>query len=271
MLPVDNYAQEYRKIKLKQGGAYVNIFAKSDTGLVRKQNQDAYATGELPGNVRWAVVCDGMGGASGGNIASSIAVAVTSEIIVKCYKTGMSSGSIKNLLSSAVEGSNIKIFDRSKQDDALTGMGTTLVAVIVAENIIHISHAGDSRAYMYSDKTLTQLTKDHSIVQAMVENGDITQEEAKNHPQKNVITRALGVEESIDFDYIEQAIGKDDVLILCTDGLTNYVATDEMLEILDNSETGDWADDLVACAIKNGGGDNITVVAIINNSSTEGA
>lgn len=248
----------------------MNIFAKSDIGLVRKQNQDAYATGELPGNVRWAVVCDGMGGASGGNIASKAAVEVTTGIIKKCYKVGMSANSVRNLMSSAVEGSNIKIFDMSKQNDSLAGMGTTLVAAIVADNIAYISHAGDSRAYMYSGKTLKQLTKDHSIVQAMVENGDITQEEAKNHPQKNIITRALGVEENIDFDYIEQAIVEDDVLILCTDGLTNYVDTAEMLKILVNSEAGDWADNLVACAIKNGGGDNITVVAIKNNSSTEG-
>ncbi len=249
----------------------MNIFAKSDAGLVRKQNQDAYATGEFPGNVCWAVVCDGMGGASGGNVASEAAVKVTSDIITKCYKAGVSANSIRNLMSSAVEGSNIKIFDMAKEDDSLAGMGTTLVAVIVADNIVYITHAGDSRAYIYNGKALAQLTKDHSIVQAMVENGDITQEQARNHPQKNVITRALGVEENIDFDYLEQPIDKDDVLILCTDGLTNYVDTNEMLDILNNNETGDWADELVACAIKNGGGDNITVVAIVNNSSTEGA
>lgn len=248
----------------------MNIIAKSDAGLVREQNQDAYAVGELPGDVYWAVVCDGMGGASGGNVASKTAVEITSDIITKCYNSGMSANSIKNLMSSAIEGSNIKIFDMSKQDDSLTGMGTTLVAVIVSDNIVYISHAGDSRAYLYSGKVLSQLTKDHSIVQAMVENGDITQEEAKSHPQKNVITRALGVEESIDFDYLEQVIDKDDVLLLCTDGLTNYVDTDEMLEILDNSEAGDLANNLVACAIRNGGGDNITIVAITNNSTAEG-
>ena len=124
---------------------------------------------------------------------------------------------------------------------------------------------------MYSNNVLVQLTKDHSIVQAMVENGDITQEEAMNHPRKNVITRALGVEESIDFDYLEYPIEKDDILILCTDGLTNYVDTNVMLEILSKRVAGDLADDLVACANSNGGADNITVVAIINNSSTEGA
>ena len=248
----------------------MKIVAKSDTGLVRKQNQDAYATGELPGNARWAVVCDGMGGASGGNIASKAAVEVASEMIAKCYKTGMSANSIKNLMASVVEGANVKILDMSKQDDSLIGMGTTFVAVIVASNMLYISHVGDSRAYMYNGNAIVQLTKDHSVVQAMVENGDITQEEAKNHPQKNVITRALGVEENVSFDYLEQPLNKDDVLVLCTDGLTNFVDLDEMLEILKKSEDGDLADNLVACAIRNGGGDNITVVAIVNNSYTEG-
>lgn len=248
----------------------MNIVAKSDTGLVRKQNQDAYQAGDLPGNGCWAVICDGMGGASGGNIASKTAVEFAAEIIAKCYKFNMSPNSIKNMLTSAVEGANVSIFDLSKQDDSLTGMGTTFVAAIVADEMVYIAHAGDSRAYMYSNNVLVQLTKDHSIVQAMVENGDITQEEAMNHPRKNVITRALGVEESIDFDYLEYPIEKDDILILCTDGLTNYVDTNVMLEILSKSVVGDLADDLVACANSNGGADNITVVAIINNSSTEG-
>lgn len=248
----------------------MNIVAKSDTGLVRKQNQDAYATGKLPQNARWAVVCDGMGGAAGGNVASETAVKFAADIIEKCYKPGMNVNSIKNLMISAVEGANVKIFDASKQDDSLTGMGTTFVAAIVASNVVYISHVGDSRAYIYNGKDIVQLTKDHSIVQLMVEQGEITPEEAKNHPQKNVITRALGVEESIVSDYLEQPIDKDDILILCTDGLTNYVDMSEMLEILRNNEITDLADDLVAAAISNGGGDNITVVAIINNSSTEG-
>lgn len=248
----------------------MKIVAKSDIGLVRKQNQDAYVVGELPDNTCWAVVCDGMGGAAGGHVASKTAVEFAGEIITKCYKADMSANSIKNLMTSAVEGANVKIFDMSKQDDSLTGMGTTFIAVIIADNVVYIAHAGDSRTYLYSDKELTQLTKDHSIVQAMVENGNITQEEANNHPQKHVITRALGVEESIDFDYLEQSVNKDDVLILCTDGLTNFVGTEEMLGILSKSEAGDLADDLVDCANRNGGGDNITVVAITMNSSTEG-
>ena len=165
----------------------MKIAAKSDKGLVRSNNQDSYAAGELPGNVAWAVVCDGMGGAAGGNVASATAVKLISEKIATCYHAGMSDGSIKNLLISAIESANMLVFDTAGQNEALFGMGTTVVAVIINVDRVYVASVGDSRVYIVSE-SMFQVTTDHSVVQNMIDNGEITKEEARFHPKKNVIT-----------------------------------------------------------------------------------
>ncbi|MEI6579218.1 MAG: Stp1/IreP family PP2C-type Ser/Thr phosphatase [Eubacteriales bacterium] len=240
----------------------MKIVAKSDIGKLREQNQDACAASELPGGVTWAVVCDGMGGAAGGSVASTVAVRIISEKINSCFKQGMSTKSIHNMLISAIEVSNIAIYDMAKSDDTLTGMGTTVVTAVVIDNSVCIASAGDSRAYLATKQELKQITRDHSIVQVMVEKGEITPEEAKDHPRKNIITRALGVDESISIDYYEEKISNDDILLICTDGLTNFIENDEILNIIGNNSYYDIADKLIDFANQNGGGDNITVVTI---------
>lgn len=245
------------------------ITAKSDRGLVRKQNQDSFAAGELPGEVFWAVVCDGMGGAQGGSVASKIGVDIISDKIKRGFNVAMSGNSVRNLMTSAIEGSNIKIFDMAKKDDKLTGMGTTVVIVIVHGGKAYFAHAGDSRAYIVNESGIRQITSDHSVVQAMVENGELTPDEAKNHPQRNIITRALGVEESIDVDFNDETLTNDDVIIICTDGLTNFVEPAKIFEIYLSCDNAVLAENLVISANENGGGDNITVVVFAN--TTEGA
>lgn len=245
------------------------ITAKSDRGLVRKQNQDSFAAGELPGEVFWAVVCDGMGGAQGGSVASKIGVDIISDKIKRGFNVAMSGNSVRNLMTSAIEGSNIKIFDMAKKDDKLTGMGTTVVIVIVHGGKAYFAHAGDSRAYIVNESGIRQITSDHSVVQAMVENGELTPDEAKNHPQRNIITRALGVEESIDVDFNDETLTNDDVIIICTDGLTNFVEPAKIFEIYLSCDNAVLAENLVTSANENGGGDNITVVVFAN--TTEGA
>ena len=179
----------------------MKIVAKTDIGLKRESNQDSYAAGELPGSVAWAVVCDGMGGAAGGNYASSTAVKVISERITSSYRIGMTSSSIRNMLTSAIAAANISVYDMSKADPELTGMGTTVVVSIVVDNTVFIAHAGDSRAYILSNGSLNQLTKDHSIVQEMIDHGTLTPDEAKIDPRKNIITRALGVDSELRIDF----------------------------------------------------------------------
>lgn len=242
----------------------MKIVAKTDKGKVRKTNQDAYAVGEFPGEVAWAVVCDGMGGAAGGNIASALAVKVISDKVNASYRENMKDSSIKNMLDSALVAANIEVYDLAVQQSQLRGMGTTVVCAVVRGGFAFIAHAGDSRAYIYRNNTLELVTHDHSVVQNLVDSGKITEEEAENHPNKNIITRALGVEKYIEIEYDEVEISGDDVLILCTDGLSNYVSVDEMISEVSDGKYYAFADRLVKKANANGGGDNITVVALAN-------
>ncbi len=240
----------------------MKIVAKTDIGLVRTSNQDSYAAGELPGSVAWAVVCDGMGGAAGGNYASSMAVKIISERISSSYRQGMSEISIKNMLTSAILAANISVYEKGQADSDLTGMGTTVVVAIIANESVYIAHVGDSRAYILSDGKLNQLTKDHSFVQEMVDSGKLTPDEAKDDPRKNFITRALGVNDDVRVDFCQEFLSGDEILILCTDGLTNYVNSEEIYEITNDGNFYEYAERLVNRANNNGGGDNVTVVTM---------
>ncbi len=242
----------------------MKIASKTDIGKVRNTNQDSYAAGEMLDGTAWAVVCDGMGGANGGNIASANAVKIISEYISSSYHEEMGSNSIKTLLQSALYGANVRLYDMSKTIESLNGMGTTVVSAIISNGIAHIAHAGDSRAYLIHEGKLSQITKDHSIVQSMVDKGQITPEEAKNHPNKNVITRALGVDEDIKIEYNELPFTPDDCILICTDGLTNFVSDEDIEEIISNHDFYDYPKVLIDRANGNGGGDNITIVLLSN-------
>jgi len=242
----------------------LKIVSQTDTGTVRNSNQDSYAAGELLKGTAWAVVCDGMGGANGGNIASANAVKIISEYISSSYHEEMGSNSIRALLESSIYGANIRLYDMSRTIESLSGMGTTVVAAIVWDGIAHIAHAGDSRAYIIRDNQLIQITKDHSIVQSMIDKGQLTEDEAKNHPNKNVITRALGVGEEIGIEYNEVEFLENDCLLLCTDGLTNYLSKQEIEDIIKDNIFYDYPQVLIDAANKNGGGDNITLVVLSN-------
>lgn len=239
----------------------MKIAAKSDIGKVRESNQDAYATGEMPDGVAWAVVCDGMGGAAGGNVASETAVKIISEQITSAYRGSMRSKSIKNLLVTAINAANISVFDIAQANSKLAGMGTTVVCALVADGVAYIAHAGDSRAYLLHTKP-EQLTRDHSVVQEMVDTGRITPDEAKVHPSKNIITRALGVLPEIRVDFCEQPMGHEDILLLCTDGLTNFVADADIFRLAKTCGDKNLPELLVERALENGGGDNVTAVTI---------
>ena len=242
----------------------LKIVAKTDKGKIRESNQDAYAVGELPGEVAWAVVCDGMGGHAGGNIASALAVKVISDKITSCYNSKMRDSSIKNLLDSAITAANIEVYDMADSHNELYGMGTTVVCAIVRGDRVFIAHAGDSRAYIASEDNLRQITVDHSVVQDLVNRGKITESEAEHHPNRNLITRAVGIDKAIDIDFVEADLLDNETLILCTDGLSNYVTNEELLEDIKDGQYYAFADRLVKRANNNGGGDNITVVAIAN-------
>lgn len=242
----------------------LKIYSKSDIGLIRQTNQDACKSGTFPDGAAWAVVCDGMGGVNGGNIASNLAVDCISDQMQSSYTPGMSDNSIKNLITTAIYNANITIHDKAKDDTELNGMGTTVVAAILSNGLAHIAHAGDSRAYLLSKDGIKQLTVDHSMVQEMVNKGDLTEQQAKIHPQKNIITRALGVEPSILIDYCEKEFLSDDLLLICTDGLTNYIDAEQIYRLSGTMNAESLTEKLVMLAKDCGGGDNITVVIIEN-------
>ncbi len=241
----------------------MKIVAKTDKGRVRSSNQDAYAVGEFSDEVVWAVVCDGMGGAAGGNIASALAVKVISDKINASYREKMRDSSIQNMLDSALTAANIEVYDFAEANTELKGMGTTVVCAIVRDGQAFIAHAGDSRAYIISaDNDARQVTVDHSVVQDLLSKGKITSEEAEHHPNKNIITRAVGVDKSIKIDFDQIDLEAGDTVLLCTDGLSNYVTNEEMIDIMSDGKHYAFADRLVNKANENGGGDNITVVII---------
>lgn len=240
----------------------MKIVAKTDKGFVRENNQDAYAVGEFSDEVVWAVVCDGMGGAAGGNIASALAVKVISEKINASYRENMRDASIKNMLDSALTAANIEVYDFAEAQPDLKGMGTTVVCAIVRDRQAYIAHAGDSRAYVINNGNVHQITTDHSLVQDLVNRGKLTLEEAEHHPNKNLITRAVGVDKEIEIDFCQVDLEENDTLLLCTDGLSNYVSNDEIVSLMSDGKHYAFADRLVKKANNNGGGDNITVVII---------
>ena len=236
----------------------MNVYGQTHIGLVRENNQDALEYGTLNDVAQYAVVCDGMGGANGGNIASKIAVEVIGSRIRDGYRDNPNPGSPEHLLTSAMATANAGVYDRAQKEPHLSGMGTTVVAVITYGHTAYISHVGDSRLYLYRDGNLSQVTRDHSVVQELIESGQITEEEARSHPRKNYITRAIGVvsEEYGEYDELELVSG--DRLLLCTDGLTNEVNPVDMSRLLAlPAEESTHA--LIRAALDDGGMDNITV------------
>ncbi|WP_322173784.1 Stp1/IreP family PP2C-type Ser/Thr phosphatase [Acutalibacter caecimuris] len=239
----------------------------TDTGPVRSTNQDACRCGLFSQDSAWAVVCDGMGGANGGNIASSIAVEQIEEQLTSHYAEDMSPGSIKSMLVNAIYRANTAIFETAKEKAELRGMGTTAVVLLAAKGQLHVAHVGDSRAYLKNRGGLTQLTMDHSYVQDLVNFGQITKEQARTHPRRNIITRVLGVHDAVSADYSVWDFHSGDVALACTDGLTGYME-DSMLEEYIEKHGGSGeklTGQLVRYAVDCGGADNITV-AVVNNT-----
>lgn len=247
----------------------MRIFSKSDIGLVRSINQDAFHADFFPGDSAWAVVCDGMGGANGGDVASKIAVDEITKYISEFYKENMDSVSVKSMLEEAVYSANKKVYQKALDTPSLKGMGTTVVLACVVCDTLYIVYAGDSRAYIINKNESIQITTDHSMVQQMVKIGQITEVQAEGHPNKNIITRALGVAPEIKLDYIESKLNEGDSILICTDGLTNYVSSKKICEFYNQFPIEELAGKLVSTAKDMGGSDNITVVIISRDALEE--
>ncbi len=240
----------------------MEVFSRSDIGLVRKDNQDSCSFSVISSSCVWAVVCDGMGGAKGGKTASSTAVQFITEYLNKNYNDDMDEEALAALLTDAVDGANTEIYNKACEDLSLTGMGTTCDLVFIRDSKVYVVHVGDSRTYSIRGGKILQLTEDHSVVQEMVKRGEITQEQADNHPNKNFITRALGISETIRLDYIEAEFIYGDVLLICSDGLSNCVSQADMVKTVHENRGILLIDTLVELAKIGGGNDNITVTVI---------
>ena len=243
----------------------MNYSVKSDRGIVRQNNEDACCISSLTPDSGYAIVCDGMGGENAGEIASGMAVSIIGDRISAGWRPDMPIASIKNLLITSVSAANVCICERAKHEAACAGMGTTVVAAVISGNSAVVAHAGDSRAYLCSGGALRQLTSDHSYVQELIKKGLIKPDEAKTHPRRSLITRALGVEELVEPDLTTVFLPEDGRLLLCTDGLTNCLTDKEIAEIILSTTVPLAAETLVARANAAGGSDNISAIVISLN------
>ncbi len=235
---------------------------KTDKGILRKSNQDNCFVTLFDENSCFGVVCDGMGGPNAGDIASGIAVKEITDRFIEGWQSGNSLEEAKILLSKAVKTANLKILGLSASEPEYEGMGTTAVAFVCSGDNILIANVGDSRAYFVGAE-LEQLTKDHSLVQELVDKGELQSDDVSDFPHKNIITRALGVNSHIDIDfYVCRFDGR--CLLLCSDGLYNYVSAHQIIKIVNSCELEfeKLAEELVFAANDNGGGDNVTAVLI---------
>lgn len=236
----------------------------TDPGCVRKQNQDAYQMERLDRNNLLCIVCDGMGGAKSGNIASTLAVEVFVEEIRRCWKPGMDQEKTDQMLRSAVKLANFTVYDQSAQFEEFDGMGTTLVAVLVQGRKATIVNVGDSRAYVIDRSGIRQITKDHSLVQLMVDRGELMPEVAKSYPGKNFITRAIGTETTVMCDVFHRELSKGDFLLLCSDGLSNLMDDQEILfEVVHGVNKQHCCKRLLNIAKNRGAPDNVTSILIL--------
>lgn len=239
------------------------ITSKTDVGRRRENNEDAFFCGETDFGA-WAVVCDGMAGQEGGEIASENTAKLLADRITANMRPKMKVPSIKNMLKSAIAYANIEVLRLAEKNEELKGMGTTVVCAVVIGGTVVIAYVGDSRAYLIGKDSIRLLTHDHSVVQELLDMGSITEEQAENYPKKNWITRAVGVSEADGrADFVVENIEVGETLLLCTDGLTNFVSEERIFELSKNNDE-EFSELLVKEANKNGGGDNITAVSIKN-------
>ncbi len=235
----------------------------TDPGCTRTQNQDTYQVEMLDRNTLLCVVCDGMGGAKSGNVASTLAADVFVQEVKRTWVSNMDAGKVDQMLSNAVKLANFTVYDQAQQFEEFTGMGTTLVATLVHGRSATIVNVGDSRTYSVKKDGVRQLTKDHSLVQMMVSRGELTPEQARKYPGKNLITRAIGTEPVVDCDIFHRRMDAGECLLLCTDGLSNLVDEQEILfEVVHGMNKQSSCERLLDIAKYRGAPDNVTCVLI---------
>ncbi len=241
----------------------MQFWALTDPGCVRPQNQDAYHIEQLDRNTVLGVVCDGMGGAKSGNVASTLATDVFVQEVKRSWNTSMDWEEADRMLKSAAKLANFTVYDQSRQFEEFTGMGTTMVAALIRGREVSVVNVGDSRAYAVDRNGIKQLTVDHSLVQMMVQRGELTPEMARTYPGKNYITRAIGTEPVVECDLFHHKVDRGDCLLLCSDGLSNMMDDQEILfEVVHGFNKQLCCQRLTDIAKNRGGPDNITSLLV---------
>ena len=238
-------------------------FAKTDVGKAWEMNQDYYSIPSSESDLQLYILADGMGGYNGGEIASRLAAETTKNYIQNNFKKiEHDKEAILKLVKDAMEYANMVVYEESKKDENLQGMGTTLDVCFIYNSKIYIGHVGDSRIYLIKKDIARKITKDHSYVQQLVEDKKITREEAEHHPKKNMLLKALGCTSYVEPDIRARNLEKDDILLMCSDGLTNMVEESKIYEVV--RENKEKAPEILVNLANNAGGyDNITVITII--------
>lgn len=233
------------------------IKCKTDKGMMRNNNQD-YVLSFRSSKYTLLVVADGMGGHNAGEVASKLAATTIRDFVFEKYN---SYDDKEDLIRDAIIKSNSIIFSEQNENEALKGMGTTTTCCMLCGNDMFIGHVGDSRAYLVNSEGIRKITTDHSFVQELIKNGSITEDEAQNHPQRNLITRSVGTEEHVVVDTLTEKLQEKDIIMICSDGLTNYIKNEEICNIVLNRKI-EAVDELVHLANERGGSDNISVIIV---------
>ena len=242
----------------------IKAYAKSDVGKVRELNEDSFYISDSLDEIQLYILADGMGGYKGGEVASKLAIQSAKNYIESNFKQiEKDKDSIIQLVGSSVEYANMIVYEKSKENNELNGMGTTLDVCLIYNNRVFIGHVGDSRVYRIRKEFMRKLTQDHSYVQKLVKDGTITKEEAVHHPQKNMLMKALGCNAFVEPDVMVKGFLKDDILIMNSDGLTNLVSQEEIFREA-KKDIEQAPKELVNLANEKGGYDNITVIVIKN-------
>lgn len=237
-----------------------NFYGKTDVGLKRKTNQDCFVIENITENALLMIVCDGMGGANGGSEASSLAAKTFSDYVKDNFE-GTDKHEYARLLTEALVKANEKVLEKASSGKQYEGMGTTLVCALYDGENYNCLWVGDSRIYAFKVEGIVQISHDHSFVQSLVDSGNITVEEAKIHPNRNIITKAVGIENGVGGDVCRLSADEFDGILLCTDGLCGYVEEKDIYEVLrTKKDTAECCEKLVDIANKSGGNDNVTVI-----------
>lgn len=237
----------------------MKAFSITDVGKKRKMNQDYVFTADYPvGNLpNLFIVADGMGGHNAGDFASKYTV----ELLVEAVRNSGEESPVR-ILEEAIRIANTSLIAKAEENESLKGMGTTLVAATIIDGCIYVANIGDSRLYLVGSD-IRQITRDHSLVEEMVRKGEIDREDAKIHPDRNIITRAIGAGSDVTADFFEENLESGDMILMCSDGLTNMIEDAKIREIMiRNSDIRSMAEELVETANTNGGKDNIAVLII---------